>query len=1017
MAQDRGEGSRDGRRSRKARRRLRPEDRQEPVLIERAGKKQGADQSHAARQPSEQRKQSPYRRIEETDAPNWQENAAGVATDPDTLNLGILSQRAAEGAAPHSGASAKAPYDERIHRPASPREAGRVARANRRRRRAERSLLHQTASYVAHWISGGFALTSLAAVAVCLALIAVVPRNLPDHRSLLHYQPALRSIVLDGKGEKAAEFAPTNRIFVTLDKIPGRVVAAFLAAEDQRFFEHDGFDLKAVGRAALANLGLYGTTVGLQGGSTITQQVAKNLLLSSDRTIERKVKELILAWRIEQSLTKKQILEIYLNEIFMGRTAYGIAAAARTYFGKTLDQLDIAETAFLAGLPQAPSRYNPDSRPKVSKARRNHVLDRMLAIGLISPDQHRQARSLPIRVVPDRSAPQRSAAWFVEEVRRTLRHRIGSKGMALGGFTVKTTLRPSLQRHASQVLRRHLIAYDRRHGWRGPIANLADQPDWRSEWKTRLSLIARPKGAEGWSLAVVMDVGNREALVALADGRVGAIPLAELAWARRQVTIRKTGRPLFKTASLTRIGKPADALTAGDVVLVEAVTRDKQGKAYPDGTFALRQVPEVNGALVALDPQTGRILAISGGFSFARSQFNAASQAWRQPGSSFKPFVYLAALEAGLTPATVIPDRPLTLKLDRQTMWKPKNYDGRYRGPMSMRAALASSRNVVAVRLAQHAGLMTVTRMAGRFGLTNRRLRPLPSIALGARETTLVRLVTAYGMLANGGKPLRPTLIDRVTDRAGRVVYRHRVAYCPRCGDFRPAGLRRKTTPAKGADIVRPLADPRSIFQLITLMRGVVRHGTGRALRAVGVPVAGKTGTTNEHMDAWFVGFTPDMVVGVWIGFDRARTLGRREQGGFTAAPVARDFLKAAYAGRKIGEFVPPKGVKRVALRIESGTDEDGFPVYKTVKDWFKVDPATGEPLAGDAFIAGADDSEGFAREDKSQADRGDGSGGDADVRRGSDDRRGRVAGPAAGEGAPGAKRKPSRDTYGTYGR
>lgn len=874
--------------------------------------------------------------------------------NPETINLPRTARPTSAERAPAKRRTATAAS----HRPAVPAaDSGNAEKAgHRRRRRPSPTVLGR----LTHGLAALFALGSIGLAVVAFAILILVPGKLPDHRTLLDYQPDLRSVVYDRNGAKVGEFAPTNRIYMALEKIPKRVVEAFLAAEDHRFFEHDGIDLRAVLRAALANVGLYGGSTGLQGGSTITQQVVKNLLLSNARTVERKLKELILSWRIERSLPKRKILEIYLNEIFMGRTAYGVAAAAREYFGKTLDKLTVAETAFLAGLPQAPSRYNPESRPKVAVARRNHVLERMHATGLIDDEQLRFARAEPIKVAPGKPTTVSGAAWFVEEVRRDMRERFGDKGMAHGGFAVKTTLNQRYQRLARAALRKGLLAFDRRHGWRGPVTNIAGATAWRDTWQKALAAVEPPRGHGDWPLAVVLSVGRREALIAFANGKAGAIPLAELTWARRQVTINRPGRPVLKTAGGRRIARPGDVLKEGDVVLVEAVKKDARGKPYPPNTFTLRQIPEINGALVALDPHTGKVFALSGGFSFWKSQFNAATQAWRQPGSSFKPFVYLAALEAGLTPVTIIRDDPLSVRIERGKVWSPKNYDGKFRGPMTMRTALALSRNVVAVRLAQHAGLATVARIAGQFGLSDKKLTPVPSTALGAQETTLLRMVAAYGMLANGGKRIEPTLIDRVTDRSGRSVYVHTVARCPDCGVYGPRAKRAESA----GETVKPIADPRSIFQLISMMRDVVERGTGSALRAAGVPVAGKTGTTNEHLDAWFVGFTQGMVVGVWVGYDRAQSMGRREQGGFTAAPIARAFLKAVYKDRKVADFTPPRGVRRMAVKVEAGEDEDGFPVFRRVVDYFKTDPQTGRALIGDLSITGDEDADGHTTRD-----------------------------------------------------
>lgn len=773
----------------------------------------------------------------------------------------------------------------------------------------------------------GFAGVTALGAAGLAGLFVYHGSDLPDVSSLKDYRPNLVSRVVDRHGRRVEDFWETDRDYVAYADLPKRLIQAVVAAEDARFFGHGGVDFVATARAAATSALSLVTGERLVGGSTITQQLAKNIYLSRDRRLRRKIREIILARRIDGLLSKERILEIYLNEIYLGRQAYGVAAAARAYFDKPLEALSLGQIAFLAGLPKAPSRYDPAVHRRASEVRRNYVIGRMLEEGFITPAEAKQARDE--RIVTADPAPRRRAdsRYFADAVKRDLLRRLGPDEFARGGYRVVSTVDLKLQKRARAALRDGLVAYDRRHGWRGPLSTV---PKARlSEWRALLRAMSPPPGRGNWRLAVVLKIERSFATVGVEGGATGQIPLSELRWARSQKKIERPGKPTYRTAAGPYIRQAGDVLKIGDVVLVERLVR-KKGIASKPPQFALRQIPEVTGALVAMDPHTGRVLAMTGGFSFELQQYGAASRARRQPGSAFKPFVYLAALEANLSPATIVHDEPFQVTLADGTVYKPRNYAGKHLGALTLRRALELSRNTVAVRIASHVGLPKVAELGKRFRVADD-LPAYYSMALGSLETTPLRLATAYAMLANGGKPIRATFADRIVDRDGKLVYRHTVPACPDCGRF--GGETKIASPIEGT--VSPVADPRSIYQLITLMRGVVQRGTGATVGRLGLPIAGKTGTTNDHRDAWFVGFTTDLVVAVWVGFEDNRSLGLQEQGGATAAPIFRDFMAAAVKGRKIADFRPPKGVVRAPVVVVR-TDEQGEEVEKTVYEVLK---------------------------------------------------------------------------------
>ena len=730
--------------------------------------------------------------------------------------------------------------------------------------------------------------------------------GLPDYRQLADYQPPTVTRVHAGDGRLLAEFADEKRVFVPVEAIPKRVIQAFLAAEDKNFYSHPGIDPLSVVRAVITNLDRLIDDRRPVGASTITQQVAKNFLLSNEVTIERKVKEALLAFRIEQAFTKDQILELYLNQIYLGVGSYGVAAAAINYFDKSLDELTTGEAAFLAGLPKAPSWYHPERRPDAAKGRRDWVIGRMLDVGFIDREQAAQALAEPL--VMRRRAPTEvvTADYFVEEVRRALVERHGEDFLYQGGLSIRTTVSPRLQAIADEALREGLMAYDRRHGWRGPVAPTELHRD--PAWSSQLAAMDHTAGLDGWQLALVMALDAQAATIGLEDGSTASLPLAELAWARRVDEDGNPGPP---------VEQPDQVLAVGDVIWVEKVAApaDAEGEAASAAQYALRQPPEVEGAIVAMDPHTGRVLAMRGGFSYQRSEFNRATQALRQPGSALKPFVYLAALEDGFTPSTILLDAPIVIDQGAGLgKWKPANYSGRFYGPSTLRLGIEKSRNLMTVRLAQAVGMDRIRAMAARFDLERGLGHNLAS-ALGSNEVTLLQLTTAYAMLVNGGKRIEPALIERIQDRHGRTVLRRDPRACPQCQDV-----------AWQAQPVPPLPDQREqvidaarAYQMVNLLKGVVERGTGQRARAIGKPVAGKTGTTDDTRDAWFVGFTPDLAVGVFVGFDQPKSLGGQEQGASAALPIFVQFMTAALEDQPATPFRVPPGVRLVRVDAETG--------------------------------------------------------------------------------------------------
>lgn len=738
-------------------------------------------------------------------------------------------------------------------------------------------------------VAGLGAVAGLAVLAVAAIYVVRVTEDLPDYAQLADYEPAITSRVHAGDGTLIAEYAHEHRAFVPIDSIPPLVIEAFLSAEDKNFYRHNGLDYLGILRAGI-NYVDYKWRGGssLQGASTITQQVAKNFLLTNDRTFDRKIREMVLARKIERTFTKGRILELYLNEIYLGNRSYGVAAAALNYFGKPLDELTLEEAAYLAALPKAPNNYDPVDNRQEAIGRRNWVVDRMRANGYVDRREAQAAKTADLVVTNVRFGVQApEAEYFAEEVRRALIAMAGEQALYDGGLSVRTSLDMKLQRAGREALRNGLIDYDRRHGWRGAFAQI----ETGEGWEQRLAAVRTLPDLDDWRPAVVLSTEGNRAELGFVDGSTGALPGDGVRWTGRSV---------------------ANVVSAGDVIYVSpAKTQDGETIA---GEFELQQVPAASGAFMAMDPHTGRVLALVGGFSFQHSQFNRATQALRQPGSSFKAIVYATAMESGMTPSTVVLDAPVVLDAGNGEYYRPGNYSGNFLGPTTLRRGLEQSLNTMTIRIGQRIGVERVAQYAERFGVADRVNRNF-SVVLGSQETTLWRMLGAYAALANGGKKVQPSVIDRVQDRYGATIYRHDPRICEGCeaaewnGQAEPELL----------DPREQVVDPVTAYQITSMLQGVVERGTATRLRDVGKTLAGKTGTTNDFKDAWFIGYSPDLVAGAYIGFDQPKDMGYGETGGRTAAPVVRDFFIEALADTPDVPFRVPPQASLVPINPRTG--------------------------------------------------------------------------------------------------
>ena len=767
------------------------------------------------------------------------------------------------------------------------------------------------------------------------AVFWVYGQDLPDHETLVNYQPATISRIYSPEGRIIDEFAEERRIYAPADEIPALVKQAFISAEDKNFYEHQGYDLRGIAAAGYEAVQSRGASI--RGASTIPQQVAKISFLGGERTIDRKLKEIILATRMVSSLDREKILEIYLNEIFLGQNAYGVAAAAQVYFNKTLGELEPQEAAYLASLPKAPSTYHPVLQEERAVTRRNFVLREMWQNGYLSEAEYEEARVAPLLTVQagDYEAfreqlPPRD--YFTDEIRRQLSRDFGDEGFRSAGLTVRATIDPDMQRVAAAALQEALEDYDRAQGeWHGVKVSLdpdtlTGEEDGVDRWRLALERAEAVRDVEDWYPAVVLSIEGDRARIGVEgwlDGDDGHwIVPGDLNWIRG-----------------ARV--PSDILKVGDVIHVR-----HEGGSVSDPVFSLRQVPKVQGGFMAMDVHNGRVLAMQGGFSYQDSVFNRATQAQRQPGSSFKPFVYAAALDSGFSPATIIIDAPIEVDVGGGRVWRPKNASNQFYGPTPLRTGIERSRNLMTVRLAEEVGMTTVAGYAQRFGVYDR-MEPFLANSLGSQETTLYKMVSAYAMFANGGRQVEPTLVDRVQDRWGTTIYRHDQRDCVECGARDLAGGELPRIVSTSRQVMNPI----TAYQLTSMMRGVVERGTAAGAVNLGVPTAGKTGTTNDARDVWFVGFTSNIAAGCYIGYDLPEPLGRGASGGGTCAPVFQKFMEKAVAKYGSGRFAIPPGGRFIKIDRFTGArlPDDAVGDY-VVAEYFREGE---EPVFGIAFDGG----------------------------------------------------------------
>jgi len=734
--------------------------------------------------------------------------------------------------------------------------------------------------------------------------------DLPDASQLANYEPAVTTRVHAADGSLLGEYAHERRLYLPIQTVPKLVINSFLAAEDKNFYQHGGLDYTGMMRAIYSYVTHYGSDRRTQGASTITQQVAKNFFLTPERSVKRKIKEALLARRMEEAYSKDKILELYLNQIYLGVGSYGVAAAALAYFDKPVSELTVAQAAYLAALPKMPERLHPVRNHDRAVERRNYVIDRLLDDGFITRAEADTARKEPLTMAKTRDDAHTFAGeYFVEEVRRDLIERYGGAKLYEGGLSVHSTLDPKLQVMARQTMVKHLVNFDENQGYRGAITKI----DISGDWGVKLAEIKSLSDVAPWRMAVVLESNEQSARIGFQPARefgsltkkrdTGLITPDGVKWAARPT--RGRGPPSV-----------AQVLQPGDVIYADPLYKDGR---FVEGQYRLRQVPEVSGAMVAMDPWTGRVLAMVGGFSFDQSQFNRATQAYRQPGSSFKPIVYAAALDNGYTPSTVMDNSPVEVQQGPGSeVWRPNNFSASEdQGPTTLRNALRQSLNTLTVRLAQEIGMPLVAQYARRFGVYDT-LQTHPSTALGTGETTAMRMVTAYSMFANGGRRIQPTLIDRIQDRYGHTIFKHDTRECIGCSVME--GWKNQNEPQL-IDRREQVLDPMTAYQITKLLEGVAKYGTAATLNAVGRDIAGKTGTTTDSKDAWFVGYSPEIAVAIYMGYDKPRPLGKgtAATGGRLAAPIARDFFKLALADKPKIDFKVPAGIKLVTVFANTG--------------------------------------------------------------------------------------------------
>jgi penicillin-binding protein 1A len=722
--------------------------------------------------------------------------------------------------------------------------------------------------------------------------------DLPDYKILANYKPPVSSRVHSGEGQLIAEYALQKRLFIPYDSIPDKVIYSFLSAEDKNFFSHPGIDAKSITRAIIKNLKNYFSEKRLEGASTITQQVAKNFLLTSEVSFKRKIKEAILAFRIERAYSKERIMELYLNQIYLGIGTYGVAAASLEYFDKSVNDLSYEEAALLAALPRAPSKYNPFKSIERAKARRNIVLKNLYDNSYIDSIEYKELKNKEIKTKKRKIELLEEANFYSEEVRRIISDSYGFDDLYKGGLSIRTPLNSNYQIEALKALREGLEEYDRRHGWRGPITNIDT-----AEWQNNIQQLT-PDKSLNWKLAKVIDVNKLTLKIEIEDKEIGFIDFANINWTRKKS---------FE-----------DFLKLNDIIYVSKIKKNK---------WNLKQLPKINGAIVVMDPYTGRVLAMVGGFSFKLSEFNRATQAKRQPGSAFKPIVYAAALENGFTPSTLILDAPFVMDQgEGLKTWKPENYGKKFYGPSTLRTGLEKSRNLMTVRVAQKVGFDQISKITKDFGIYDA-IPELLSVSLGAAETTLIQLTNAYCTFVNGGKKVIPIFIDRIQDRRGKTIFNADKRKCIGCKEI--SYLEDEIPIIQ--DNRKQIISSETAYQITSMLEGVIKRGTGRKLKNLNLTLAGKTGTTNKNMDAWFLGFTSKLVVGVYVGFDEPKTLGRYETGAKAALPVFEKFIKKVVKKKDALPFKVPKNITLVLVDVESGLQPNAS-TKKIIYESFKTE-------------------------------------------------------------------------------
>ena len=741
-----------------------------------------------------------------------------------------------------------------------------------------------------------FSLIFVTFIITIISILWSYSNKLPDYKFLKSYKPPVSSKVYSGNGVLLSDFSSEKRIFVPFDAISPKIINSFLSSEDKNFFKHPGVDAKGVIRAIKNNIYNILNSKRLEGASTITQQVAKNFLLTNEVSIDRKIKEAILAFRIERALSKKRILELYLNQIYLGEGAYGIASASLRYFDKSISELNYSEAALLAALPKAPSKYNPFKNEKMAKYRRNLVINNLFENSYISKEEHENLIKSEIKLKKRKRIYLENTRYFIEEIRKNVIDLYGYDKVYEQGFNIKTPLNLELQNLATEALRNGLIKYDKRKGWRGSLLNKKIDENWR-EGLEKLKL----ENSIGWEIAIIKRIDKFEAVIETRNKTFGTINYEDINWTRKNLN------QLFKI---------------GDIVYV---------KKIEDGNYSLKQLPKVNGGIVVMDPYSGRILAMSGGFSFKKSEFNRVSQASRQPGSAFKPFIYALALENNFTPSTLILDAPVVLDQGSDLkLWKPENYGKKFYGLSTLRTGVEKSRNLMTVRISQELGIDKIINFSKKLNIYENP-DELMSVSLGSAETTLLKLTTAYCSFVNGGKLVTPILIDRIQDSEGNTIFNNEKRFCVNCDQISYEGD--KIPEIKNN--FKQIFSPQTAYQMTSILEGVIKRGTGKGLRDLNLQLAGKTGTTNNNTDTWFIGFTSNLVIGVYVGHDTPKNLGRYETGSKTAMPIFKEFVKKAVNNYEARPFKIAKNIKMMVVDAKTGKKAD-FGSKKTIIESFK---------------------------------------------------------------------------------